>query len=328
MCRCDTDHSSYITSVIDPRDHAWVLGATTPVEPLASVLSQALVKGEDLGVVQKAWIASAGLKTFDEAVAAAAAPSSSDSLNAYRDAISQATTPTSSPSLTERRALAAKHLPASLLDELFFDWDLPRTPEGSYRWAPTVDAVISRALLAAGLGEVTWARMDYPVKPDIEAFHLGVRKVHPRRKFGFGYTGGYDWLKAGWTAEEVKEFPWASSKKYGIVWHVQPIWALQGQRRAVEEFSRLWQTGGIAAYLNEVQGRELGQSYPGLVSRDVQQPADKETHPDDGYARFKFSGAYLADALLETATMGIDGVPNHLAMGQGVVKGPKTNRFG
>ncbi|KAL4941386.1 isocitrate lyase [Aspergillus oleicola] len=325
LCRCDTDHSSYITSVVDTRDHAWILGATKRVEPLSKVLSKAMADGKDVLSVQKEWLESADLKTFDEAVAAAASNSDPDGLKAYQDVIKQITTATSSPSITERRELATQYVPEAS-STLFFDWDLSRTPEGSYRWAPTVDAVISRALLASGLGEATWARMDYPVKSDIEAFHLGVRKVHPDRKFAFGYTGGYDWLKAGWTAEEVKEFPWESSRKYGIVWHVQPIWALQGQRRAVETFSQLWQKGGIAAYMNEVQGPELGMTYPGLESRDYVDPEAKIG--ESGYARLKFSGAYLADALLETATMGIDGVQKSLGMGEGMVKGPKTNRFG
>ncbi|KAJ5118908.1 isocitrate lyase [Penicillium atrosanguineum] len=325
MCRCDTDHSSYISSVIDTRDHAWVLGATKDVEPLAKVLSAALLNGEDVLSAQKAWLVLADLKTFDDAVSAIA-KSSPGSLQAYKAAIAEVTTQISTPSLHERRAIAAKYISQPLMASLFFDWDLPRTPEGSYRWAPDVEAVVSRALLAAGLGEITWSRMDYPVKSDIEAFHLAVRKVHHDRKFGFGYTGGYDWLKAGWTAEEVKEFPWESAKKYGVVWHVQPIWALQGQRRAVEEFSRLWQKGGIAAYMNKVQGQELGERYPGLESREY--AADGITNPEDGYARFKFSGAYLADALLETATMGVNGVDKELVMGQGVVKGPRANRFG
>jgi len=333
MCRCDTDNAGYITSVIDARDHAYVLGATKPVEPLTSVLSHALASGADYLQGQKDWIASAELKTFDDAVATHAA-SSPDSVAAYKAAVQNPCSAGSASalSLKDRRALAAQHLPKDVYSTLFFDWDLARTPEGSYRFAPTVDAVIGRALLAANLGEVTWARMDYPIPSDIDAFHNAVRAVHPDRKFGFGYTGGFDWLKAGWTAEEVKEFPWTSSRRYGIVWHVQPIWALQGQRRAVEDFSKLWQKGGLAAYLNVVQARELGTSYPGLTARtdargdceDGEQDKDK----DSGYARFKFSGAYLADALLETATMGIDGVQKGLLMGEGVVKGPKVNRFG
>ncbi|KAK6385481.1 hypothetical protein LTS17_001049 [Exophiala oligosperma] len=334
MCRCDTDHSSYITSVMDPRDHVYVLGATKPVEPLTSVLSRALASGSDYAQAQKDWIASAELKTFDDAVAAHGS-GNPEGVAAYKAAIksSLSSSPTAPPlSLTARRALAAQHLGHELYSTLLFDWDLGRTPEGSYRFAPTVDAVVSRALLAAKLGEVTWARMDYPVPSDIDAFHTAVRAVHPDRKFGFGYTGGYNWLGAGWSAEQVKEFPWESSKKYGIVWHVQPIWALQGQRRAADSFAKLWQGGGIAAYMNVVQGPELKQTYPGLTARETDEVDDDK---DDGYARFKFSGAYLADALLETATMGIDmddgGGDDRkglLKMGEGVVKGPKANRFG
>jgi isocitrate lyase len=79
--------------------------------------------------------------------------------------------------------------------------------------------------------------------------------------------------------------------------------------------------------MNEVQGREFGQTYPGLESRDYA-ASDRMINPEDGYARFKFSGAYLADALFETAIMGVDGVKKGLAMGEGVVKGPKANRLG
>lgn len=333
MCRCDTDHAGFITSVIDPRDHAFVLGATKPVEPLTAVLSRALASGEDYLQAQKDWIASAELKTFDAAVTAHA-ESSPESVAAYQNAVKKSSSALKILSLEDRRALAAEYLPKNLSSTLFFDWDVARTPEGSYRFAPTVDAVISRALLAAGLGEVTWARMDYPIPSDIDVFHKAVRAVHPDRKFGFGYTGGYDWLKTGgWTADEIHDFPWSSCQKYGIVWHVQPIWALQGQRRGIEEFSKLWQRGGIAAYLKDVQARELKTSYPGVTARtDVAENGTKEGEMeedlDTGYARFKFSGAYLADALLETATMGVDGCQKGLLMGEGVVKGPKVNRFG
>lgn len=290
------------------------------------VLNRALANGEDILSTQKSWLESAELKTFDDAVAAIAV-NASEELKAYQAAVADATTSTSCPSLNERRLFAKKHLHESIFSQLFFDWDLPRTTEGSYRWAPNVKAVISRALLVAGLGEATWARMDYPVKPDIEAFHLAIREIHPDRKFAFGYTGGYDWLKAGWTPEEVKNFPWDCSQKYGMVWHVQPIWALQGQRRGTEDFSRLWQKGGIAAYMSQVQGPELGITYPDLAIRDCGLGAG-EAKDEAGYARFKFSGAFLADALLETATMGINGAERGLKMGEGVVKGPKQNRFG
>lgn len=327
MCRCDTDHAGFITSVIDERDHAWVVGVTKPIESLATALARALKDGADYKKVQQDWIASAGLSTFDEAVAALSA-TSTDGVKAYQAAIKAASAPLS---IQARRVLAEQNLGQKAYSSLYFDWDLARTPEGSYRFRPTVDAVILRANLAAGLGEVTWARMDFPVPADIDAFHLGVRASHPNRKFGFGYTGGYDWLKNGWTPEQVRDFPWESAKKYGIVWHVQPIWALQGQRRAVQDFGKLFQEGGIAAYMSHIQAKELKTTYPGLIERDTSDALTNGVLPEDdlGYARFRFSGAYLADALLETATMGVLGDDQRgLFMGQGLVKGPKVNRIG
>lgn len=328
MCRCDTDHAGFITSVIDERDHAWVVGVTKPVEPLTTALARALKDGADYKQAQQDWITSAGLSTFDEAVAAHAA-TAPDIVSSYQQAVKAAN---GVLSIQARRSLAEQHLGKELYSTLIFDWDLARTPEGSYRFRPTVDAVISRAVLAAGLGEITWARMDFPVPSDIDAFHTGVRAVYPDRKFGFGYTGGYDWLKNGWTPDQVKEFPWESSKKYGIVWHVQPIWALQGQRRAVQDFGKLFQEGGIASYMKHVQAKELKTTYPGLLERDTASSGltNGTLSGDDlGYARLRFSGAYLADALLETATMGIFGEDQTaLLMGKGLVKGPTANRIG
>ena len=332
MCRCDTDHAGYITSVIDPRDHPYILGATKAVKSLVAVLSEVAIKGGDLATAQKEWIASAGLMTFDELVASKTADSPMV-FEKYRSALAESKKKGELLGLPERRQLAASCLQPEASSSLFFDWELPRTFEGPYRFAPTVQAVIDRALLAAPLGEVTWARMDYPDKADIDTFHEAVRAIHPDRKFGFGYTGAYDYLAKGWTPQEIKEMPWDMSKKYGIVWHVQPIWVLQGGKRAFEDFSRLWQRGGIAAYLTEIQAKELNTSYPGIEPRPFGLlPADLEGEINSlGHARLRGSGAFLADSLIETATMGIGpGGKNEkkFALDEGVVRGPASSRFG
>ena len=83
------------------------------------------------------------------------------------------------------------------------------------------------AVLVAPLGDMTWARMDAPVWADILEFHTAVRKVHPDRLFAFGFTGMYDYEKAGFTPEQVRSFS-DDMVKLGIVWQVQPIWAVGG----------------------------------------------------------------------------------------------------
>jgi isocitrate lyase len=72
LCRCDTDHAEIITSVIDERDHEYVLGVTKPIEPLKAFLRKAIDANKDLRLARNEWKQAVGLKTFDEAVQAVA----------------------------------------------------------------------------------------------------------------------------------------------------------------------------------------------------------------------------------------------------------------
>ena len=270
LCRCDTDHSEFITSVVDNRDHEYVLGATKKVEPLKDFLKKALLEGKDLKAERNAWKTSAGLATYDQAVRAAAEDSEYEAYTAELSKLSF-------PSLDTRRELAAK----TVKKAVFFDWELPRSSMGQYMFQSCVKAVVERALGAAPLGDVTWARMDSPVWKDIVEFHTEVRKVYPDRLFAFGYTGDYDFGKAGFSEEQVKTLH-LDLAKMGIVWQVQPIWSLQGLNMVTEQFAALWAKEGIAGYV-----------------RTVQKPALSTTPMTDGFEKLSYCGGYLADAFFE-----------------------------
>lgn len=271
LCRCDTDHADFITSVVDKRDHEYVLGATTLVEPLKDCLTLAQEAGKDLGAVRQAWKDRACLQTYDDAVKAVA---SAGEYEAYRSELLRE----DFRSLSERRDIAKK----TVKGEVVFDWELPRSASGQYMFRSCVKAIIERALAAAPLGDVTWARMDAPVWRDILDFHTGVRKVYPQRLFAFGYTGDYDFEKAGFSEEQIRNLH-KDLAKLGVVWQVQPIWALQGLNMATEKFGRLWAEEGMAGYLREVQG-------PALARKPIA----------DGFEKLDWCGGYLADALFET----------------------------
>ncbi|KAI9729377.1 MAG: hypothetical protein M1834_006901 [Cirrosporium novae-zelandiae] len=271
LCRCDTDHSEFITSVIDPRDHKYVIGATVDIKPLAQVLEKAAESGKaNLNTVRSDWMKSAGLATFDEAVKIEA---TEDQYQSYMTEISDRTV-----SLAERRAIAKK----ALSKDVKFDWELPRSKEGQYLFKSCVTAVIERALLAAPLGDVTWARMDAPVWTDILEFHTEVRKVYPNRLFAFGYTGNYPFASKGFSPAEISSFP-SDLAKLGIVWQTQPIWAAQGVNLLTNGFAKMWREEGIEGYI-----------------REVQEPAMATEPMTDGFEKLSWCGAYLADAFLET----------------------------
>lgn len=267
LCRCDTDHAEFITSVIDPRDHEYVLGATSKVEPLQDCLIKAQAAGRRLNVARDEWIKHAGLATFDEAAKAVATDSE---YSAYTAEIAQE----QFRSLPARREIASK----TIKKEIIFDWELPRSAMGQYMFRPTVRAIIDRAVAAAPLGDVTWARMDSPDWDDIVEFHTGVRKIYPQRLFAFGYTGSHDYSAAGFTPEQVKTLH-IDLAKMGVVWQVQPIWSLQGLHQATEKFSKMWTEEAISGYV-----------------RDVQKPALEKKPVVDGFEKLSWCGGHLADA--------------------------------
>jgi isocitrate lyase len=268
------DHSEFISDVIDARDHKYVQGATVPVKSLQDTLKEAAETGSpNLLSVRAEWIKEAKLCTFDEAVKAAASESE---YTAYASKVGIGI-----KSLKERREIAK----STVSTEVFFDWDLPRSRDGQFFYKSCVSAIVERALLAAPLGDVTWARMDAPNWEDIVSFHMQVRKVYPDRLFAFGYTGDYDYPKAGFSTEAVKSFP-SDLAKMGIAWQVQPIWALQGINYETEKFAKLWKERGIEGYIEEVQK-------PALVTKPM----------TDGFEKPSYSGSYLCDAFWDTVAV-------------------------
>lgn len=150
MCRCDTDKSQFITSTIDPRDHEYIVGATKDVEPLVAAVVQGMADGKTYMQARDEWKARSGLMTFDEAVRAQATEQQ------YQDYASKATT--FGTSIRDKRRVAKEILG----EAVFFDWEISRSKEGQYMWRPTVKTIVERAVLAAPLGDMTWARMDTP----------------------------------------------------------------------------------------------------------------------------------------------------------------------
>ncbi|PVH89463.1 Phosphoenolpyruvate/pyruvate domain-containing protein [Cadophora sp. DSE1049] len=265
LVRCDSDHAEFITSVLDPRDHPYVLGATKVVPSFVAAVEEGTKAGKDYMSIKSEWQALAGLMTFDDAVNAALVS------DQYDDYI--AATKNKVVSLQERRAIV-KRLAGKDID---FDWELPRTPLGQYRWQWCTKAVIDRCVLAAPLGDVSWSRQD---KKDMHDFHTGMREVYPGRLFAFGYTGSANFAKGGYSAEEVETLP-ADIAKYGIVWQVQPIWATQGLSLHAKEFAENFKRDGIAGYM-----------------RDVAAPA-MANMATDKHGKPTSRGGYLADAFFD-----------------------------
>lgn len=179
IARTDAEAATLITTTIDPRDHAFILGSTNPnLQPLNDLMlaaEQAGKTGEDLQRIEDQWIASAGLKRFDDAVVAAIEASSSPNAAKIKsDYLARA----KGKSNAEARALAK-----SLLGkDVFFDWDAPRTREGYYRLQGGCDCAINRAIAYGPFCDAVWMESKLPDYAQAKEFADGVHAVWPEKK--------------------------------------------------------------------------------------------------------------------------------------------------
>lgn len=137
VARTDSEAATLITSNIDPRDHAFILGATNPaLKPLVVEMAAAQdagKNGDDLQAVEDNWVKAANIKLYRDAVA--------DELKAKGKSAQVADWLVKSEFLSNPEA---RQLAKSLGVEVHWDWDLPRTREGYYRYQGGTRCAINR----------------------------------------------------------------------------------------------------------------------------------------------------------------------------------------
>lgn len=179
IARTDAEAATLITTTIDPRDHAFILGSTNPnLQPLNDLMvaaERAGKAGDALQAIEDKWLAQANLKRFDDAVldAIAASGNATGLADKYRAAVQG-----KQLSNAEARAVAR----GILGKDVYFDWDAPRTREGYYRLKGGCDCSVNRAIAYAPYCDAIWMESKLPDFKQAEEFARGVHAVWPEQK--------------------------------------------------------------------------------------------------------------------------------------------------
>lgn len=183
VARTDAEAATLITTTIDPRDHAFILGSTNPqLQPLNDLMIAAERSGKtgnQLQAIEDAWLKQANLRRFDEAVADAIA--AAPALQNKKELVAQYLSQAKGKSLSEARTIA--HAVTGF--DIYFDWDAPRTREGYYRLKGGCDCAINRAVAYAPYCDAIWMESKLPDFRQAEEFARGVHAVWPEQKYGF-----------------------------------------------------------------------------------------------------------------------------------------------
>jgi isocitrate lyase len=242
-----------------------------------------------LAAVEDKWVAEAGLKLYGEAVA---------------DAIRSSGKPNKDDLLKQwekkHHGLShadAKSLAKSLGIEIFFDWDLPRTREGFYRYQGGTKCAVNRAIAYAPYADLMWMETKKPMRAQAKEFAEGVLAKYPNKMLSYNQSPSFNWDAAGMTDKEMETYI-ADLGKMGFVWQFITLAGFHCNSLGIDLFARDFATRGMLAYVEQIQRKEREFGVETLQHQ-------------------KWSGASYYDEIIKVVQ---GGVASTTAMGKGVTE--------
>ncbi|KAF3006125.1 isocitrate lyase 1 [Neopestalotiopsis sp. 37M] len=293
VARTDAEAATLITTTIDPRDHAFIMGCTNPnLQPLNDLMvaaEQSGKSGDQLQAIEDAWLQQAGLKRFDEAVIDAI---NSGALPNKKELAAQYLAQAKGKSHTEAKAIAQGIAKVNV----FFDWDAPRTREGYYRLKGGCDCAVNRAIAYAPYCDAIWMESKLPDFKQAQEFANGVHAVWPEQKLAYNLSPSFNWKSA--MPRDEQETYIRRLASLGYCWQFITLAGLHTTALISDQFARAYAKNGMRAYGELVQEPEMDGG------------VDVVKHQ-------KWSGANYSDELLKMVTGGISSTS---AMGKGVTE--------
>nr|GMC70551.1 isocitrate lyase [Ipomoea batatas] len=301
VARTDAVAATLIQTNVDTRDHQFILGVTNPNlkgKGLATILSEAMAAGKtgpELQAIEDNWLAMAELKTFSETVVDAinrlniGEPEKQRRLNEWMNHSSY------------EKCLSnfqAREIAENLgLNNLFWDWDLPRTREGFYRFKGSVMAAIVRGWAFAPHSDLIWMETSSPDLVECTKFAQGVKSVHPEMMLAYNLSPSFNWDASGMNDNQMMDFI-PRIAKLGYCWQFITLAGFHGNALIIDTFAKDFASRGMLAYVEKIQREERNNGV-------------------DTLAHQKWSGANYYDRVLRTVQ---GGITSTAAMGKGVTE--------
>lgn len=211
IARTDSEAATLLTTNIDPRDHAFILGSTNPdLLPLVDLMVAAEASGKsgpELQSIEDNWSSKANLQTYPVVLANAlkAQGVSASKVSEFSESLSKL-------HLGRPAALQFAQKEFGLKTAPYFDWDAPRTREGYYRYQGGTSCAINRAIAFAPYADLLWMETKSPIYAQAKEFAEGVHKERPGQWLAYNLSPSFNWEKAGMGEKETKEYVWALGK--------------------------------------------------------------------------------------------------------------------
>ncbi|XP_027172537.1 isocitrate lyase [Coffea eugenioides] len=300
VARTDAEAATLIQTNVDTRDHQFILGVTNPQlkgKSLATILGEAMAAGKtgpELQAIEDNWLSMARLKTFSDCVVDGIKRMNISEAEKqrrldewmYHSSFEKCLSNEEGRLIAERMGL-----------NIFWDWDLPRTREGFYRFKGSVTAAIVRGWAFASYADLIWMETAGPDLVECTKFAEGVRSRCPEIMLAYNLSPSFNWDASGMTDEQMRDFI-PRIAKLGYCWQFITVAGFHADALIVDTFAKDFARRGMLAYVEKIQREE-------------------RNHEVDTLAHQKWSGANYYDRVLRTVQ---GGITSTAAMGKGVTE--------
>ncbi|WZY94647.1 hypothetical protein YC2023_066976 [Brassica napus] len=306
VARTDAVAATLIQSNIDSRDHQFILGVTNPSlrgKSLSSLLAEGMAVGKNgpaLQAIEDQWLSSARLMTFSDAVVEALKRmnlSENEKSRRVNEWLNHASI-TVIHKLMKMKPIGliryenclsneqGRELAAKLgVTDLFWDWDLPRTREGFYRFQGSVTAAVVRGWAFAQIADLIWMETASPDLNECTQFAEGVKSKTPEVMLAYNLSPSFNWDASGMTDQQMMEFI-PRIARLGYCWQFITLAGFHADALVVDTFAKDYARRGMLAYVERIQREERSNGV-------------------DTLAHQKWSGANYYDRYLKTVQGGI-----------------------
>ncbi|OBZ79172.1 Methylisocitrate lyase, mitochondrial [Grifola frondosa] len=280
IARTDAESAKLLSSTVDVLDHEFIRGVSVPDRALAEVIAAAEASGrsgQEIDRTEAEWLARNPMCTFNEAVEKAIQRSS---IKNKEDALKEYLAAAEGKSNNEARDIAKDILG----ENVFWDWDLPKTREGYYHYTGGVEAAIKRELAFAPYADLIWLETKLPDLKQARYFSRKIREKYPGKWFVYNLSPSFNWSAQGFSDTDLKNFIWDLGKE-GFVLQLISLAGLHLNAVTAAELAARYKTDGMLAYVELIQRKE----------KEI--GCDVLTHQ-------KWSGANYIDRILTTVSAG------------------------
>jgi len=287
IARTDADSATLLDSNIDPRDHPFILGVTTP--GMARLIDTPPAQ-------QEHWNTQACPMTFGDAVLDQIQRMGHVSMAKKREMVEMwKKSDPDTLSNSKARAIADRILGKP--DSVYFDWELCRVREGYYRIKSGIEYCIQRARAYAPHADLIWMETAVPSIAEASKFSSGVLSVYPHQMLAYNLSPSFNWDASGMNDRQLSTFN-DELGQLGYTWQFITLAGFHSNGLIVKKFARDFASKGMLSYVQDIQRMERKEGVELLKHQ-------------------KWSGAELVDKMVSVAS---GGKSSTAAMGEGVTE--------